>query len=230
MLEENKDQSNEEVKSQARAEDEPEPVPLKREGTPNQQDETVTEQEPTPFEKSLTSKEEKHDEAEIAKIREIFNTFVSEGTEGIMRKDVLEILKNLKCNAEEGKARVSKIANDILKAADVNEQIIDFDTFLLILKEAEQRKTTKDSRPEVEHVSSENPPLQSEELVIELDAKVLEFLKYPQCYHRLLEEYRKKSVQEGNYAEAKKAKEKSEELKRQYLYYTPSKVCFVESL
>ena len=35
---------------------------------------------------------------------------------------------------------------------------------------------------------------------------------------RLLEEYRRKCVQEGNYAEAKKAKEKSDELKKQYLF------------
>jgi hypothetical protein len=33
----------------------------------------------------------------------------------------------------------------------------------------------------------------------------------------LLEEYRRKCVEEGNYAEANKAKEKHEELKRKYL-------------
>jgi hypothetical protein len=92
---------NEEDK--AKVEDEAEPTPLRHEGGLSQQEQTSIEQEPVPpDQESPSTKEEKYNETEIAKIREIFNTFVKTDAEKITKENVLEILTNLKCSKEEG--------------------------------------------------------------------------------------------------------------------------------
>ena len=118
---------------------------------------------------------------------------------------------------------------EILK--DVEDQEINFDQFLIVLKKAEEKLAEKGNKPNIDNYENTNPRPnalnQSEELVVELDAKVMDFLRL--CIvnkDRLLDEYRKKSVQEGNYSEAKKAKEKSDELKKQYLLYYQSTSLF----
>lgn len=118
---------------------------------------------------------------------------------------------------------------EILK--DVEDKEINFDQFLIVLKKAEEKLAEKGNKPNIDNYENTNPIPnalnQSEELVVELDAKVMDFLRL--CIvnkDRLLDEYRKKSVQEGNYSEAKKAKEKSDELKKQYLLYYQSTSLF----
>ena len=74
-------------------EEEPEPVPLQRE--------LPSKEETSPELVSTPPKEEKYDESEVVKMKEIFNTFAKKDTGTITHQDAMEILKNLNCNNEE---------------------------------------------------------------------------------------------------------------------------------
>lgn len=74
-----------------------------------------------------------------------------------------------------------KVVTDIIKDAELGDQDVDFEQFLAMLKEAEQRMASKGNKPDIENYSGAKPspvPLQqSEELVVELNAKVMDFLR-----------------------------------------------------
>ncbi len=107
--------------------------------------------------------------------------------------------------------------NNVLKELAIGgDKGITFGQFLAVFRELEHRMAGQPkTKPDIDSFKEIKPlvtPQQEDELVIELDTKVLDFL-------RLLEEYRRKCVEEGNYAEANKAKQKADELKKQYLFH-----------
>ena len=96
-------------------------------------------------------------------------------------------------------------AKELLRQIDPNhEDFITFDQFLLMMQQIENKIIKTDpnqgARQDFQHSTSQKGVIS-----ISPDSKVLDFL-------RLLEEYRRKCEDEGNYAEAKKARAKFDEL------------------
>lgn len=91
----------------------------------------------------------------------------------------------------------------------INEDDISFEEFFAAYSEAQKQGVEDDKKPKLKDYEEMKPEAKEEfeELVLEIDTKIIDMLK-------LLEEYRKKCVEEGKYAEANKAKEKHEELRR----------------
>ena len=93
----------------------------------------------------------------------------------------------------------------MLKAIDPHhEEFITFQEFMVLMQNVENKISKSDpnnlQRKEFQRQSSQKGVIN-----ISPDSKVLDFL-------RLLEEYRRKCEEEGNYAEARKAKSKFDEL------------------
>lgn len=70
------------------------------------------------------------------------------------------------------------VVKDILLEQGISEQDITFDQFIAILKEVEKRMAHTQSKPNIDELK---PPSttneETNELVLELDAKVLDFLQ-----------------------------------------------------
>lgn len=79
--------------------------------------------------------------------------------------------------------------------------MLTFDEFIILLNKVERQLSADDEPGQPEDFKNSKDILP--------DTKVLDFL-------RLLEEYRKKCEDEGNYNEAKKAKSKYDELRKKY--------------
>ncbi len=133
----------------------------------------------------------------------------------------MEILARLNRETSEGTGWLHGVVNAIFEEQGIDEKGITFEQFLDVLQEVQRRMAHVASQPRLTATTELPAPArveQTDELILDFDPKVLDFLKYPRnIFYRLLEEYRCKCVQEGNYAEASKAKEKSEELRRKYL-------------
>ena len=90
-----------------------------------------------------------------------------------------------------------------------NQGLISFDEFLGLMQQVENRIVKNSAEDELDP-NAEQQQLQAAVsrgglINIQADAKVLDFL-------RLLEEYRRKCEEQGNYAEARKARAKFDEL------------------
>lgn len=134
---------------------------------------------------------------EISNLRDIFSLFDKDQTGCIDMKDLEAILSSLQ--------RDPKEAADLLKSIDpTNKDTITFQEFISLMQLVENKIIKNDptnaNRKEYQRTSSQKGVIQ-----ISPDSKVLDFL-------RLLEEYRRKCEEEGNYSEAKKARHKFDEL------------------
>lgn len=70
---------------------------------------------------------------------------------------------------------------DILVEQGINEQEINFEQFISILKEIEKRMSHSQNKPNLDKIPEIKPATMNEEgteLILELDAKVLDFLQY----------------------------------------------------
>jgi hypothetical protein len=65
-----------------------------------------------------------------------------------------------------------------LEEQEVKEEWISFDQFLGVMKEIEKRMTKGKMQPNVDDIKPVLTSGQADELVIELDTKVIEFLRY----------------------------------------------------
>lgn len=136
-------------------------------------------------------------EEEIQSLKDIFDLFDREKNGRIEMKDLDAIMLSLQ--------RDPKEAKEILKQLDPNhEDFITFSEFMLLMQNIENKIAKSDPnnllRKEFQRTSDQKGVIN-----ISPDSKVLDFL-------RLLEEYRRKCEEEGNYAEARKAKSKFDEL------------------
>ena len=96
-------------------------------------------------------------------------------------------------------------AKELLKQIDPNnEDYITFEQFLQMMQQIENKIVRADGTDPARQDFQRNAS-QKGVINISPDSKVLDFL-------RLLEEYRRKCEDEGNYAEAKKARSKFDEL------------------
>lgn len=130
-------------------------------------------------------------EEEVQNLRDIFDLFDKEKNGHIEQKDLEAIMNSLQRDSAE--------AQEFMDQPDAK---INFEEFLSIMQRVEQ----KIAEPEADQLNSQQlPPTAQGIISVAADSKVLDFL-------RLLEEYRRKCEDEGNYAEAKKAKQKFEEL------------------
>ena len=87
------------------------------------------------------------------------------------------------------------------------EEGVTFDQFLDLMRRIEVKIEKKEEDKVSEMARSENSKVEPRTTYIQTDQKVLDFLK-------LLEEYRIKCENEGQYAEARKSRLKYEELLR----------------
>ena len=89
-------------------------------------------------------------------------------------------------------------------------EVITFPQFIDLMQKIENKIVSNQEQPQLEgghHPQQLQQPGQGNISNIQADTKVLDFL-------RLLEEYRRKCEEQGNYAEARKARAKFEELLR----------------
>lgn len=88
---------------------------------------------------------------------------------------------------------------------------ISFDQFIELMQQVENKIVSNDQEPVAHQQEQKSEQLQAQAnqgiTNIQADTKVLDFL-------RLLEEYRRKCEEQGNYSEAKKSRAKFEELLR----------------
>ncbi len=136
-------------------------------------------------------------EEEIQNLRDIFDLFDRDKSGKIEMKDLEAIMSSLQRDPAEAK--------EMMNALDPNhDQAISFDEFLSMMQQVEQKIVRSDvgmkQRADFQKNSSQKGVIN-----ISADSKVLDFL-------RLLEEYRRKCEEEGNYAEARKSKSKFDEL------------------
>lgn len=99
-------------------------------------------------------------------------------------------------------------AREMLRQVDPNhDDMITFDEFLQMIQQLENKMTKVNNDFDPKRTGSDFMRNGSQKGVINIapDSKVLDFL-------RLLEEYRRKCEEEGNYAEARKSKSKFDEL------------------
>jgi len=148
-------------------------------------------------------------EDEIQNLREIFDLFDKEKNGTIDAKDLHTIMSSLQRDPEEVKGLIGELIEG-------EETKIDFDGFVNLMEKVETNiaKNGGVPRPEdaARHMQEQVYPQQNNLsqgrggiINIAADSKVLDFL-------RLLEEYRRKCEDEGNYAEARKARAKFDEL------------------
>eukprot|EP00347_Sterkiella_histriomuscorum_P006757 403351546 len=136
-------------------------------------------------------------EDEIQNLKDIFDLFDKDRSGRIEMKDLEAIMTSLQRDPNEAK--------EMLRAVDPNhDDIITFEEFLGMMQQIENKivsdPNNNQRRKEFQRNSSQKGVIQ-----ISPDSKVLDFL-------RLLEEYRRKCEDDGNYAEAKKARSKFDEL------------------
>ncbi|CDW89445.1 ca2+-binding protein (ef-hand superfamily) [Stylonychia lemnae] len=136
-------------------------------------------------------------EDEIQNLRDIFDLFDKDHSGKIEMKDLEAIMTSLQRDPNEAK--------EMLRSVDPNhDDAITFEEFLQMMQQVENKIVKSDPnnqrRREYQRSSSQKGVIQ-----ISPDSKVLDFL-------RLLEEYRRKCEDDGNYAEAKKARSKFDEL------------------
>ena len=99
-------------------------------------------------------------------------------------------------------------AREMIRSVDPNhDDMITFEEFLQMIQQLENKMTKPNNEFDPKRTGSEFNRNSSQKGVINIapDSKVLDFL-------RLLEEYRRKCEEEGNYAEARKSKSKFDEL------------------
>ena len=136
-------------------------------------------------------------EDEISNLKDIFDLFDRDKAGRIEMKDLEAIMNSLQRDPNEAK--------DLLRQINPNaEETITFEEFIQLMQMVENKivrnDPTNQKRKEFQRSSSQKGIIN-----ISPDSKVLDFL-------RLLEEYRRKCEEEGNYSEAKKARSKFDEL------------------
>jgi len=133
----------------------------------------------------------KFSQEELFQIKQVFDHFDNDSTQSIRYEDLYEILTNLNKDPQ--------IIESLLEKDSQTE--ISFAEFVELLENLEE-EPKEDLLEE-----AEEPQDFEEESIAGPYEKVLDFL-------RLLEEYRKKCEEDGNYTEANKAKAKYDELKK----------------
>ena len=137
---------------------------------------------------------------DVNNLNEIFNLFDKEKTGKVSSDDLKAILTSLKREPEE--------ALEMLQSMQINiDEGVSFDDFLALMSKIEVKIEKKEEDQISEMARSENSKVEPRTTYIQTDQKVLDFLK-------LLEEYRIKCENEGQYAEARKSRLKYEELLR----------------
>lgn len=126
---------------------------------------------------------------EVANLREIFDLFDKQKTGHINSADLETIMNSLQRNPAEISDHLQSVPPEI-----------SFDEFIALMQQIENRIVEGNQVALAE--SQEQPPVPTS---IQADTKVLDFL-------RLLEEYRRKCEEQGNYSEAKKASAKYDDL------------------
>eukprot|EP00357_Protocruzia_adherens_P018499 CAMPEP_0115023004 /NCGR_PEP_ID=MMETSP0216-20121206/32036_1 /TAXON_ID=223996 /ORGANISM="Protocruzia adherens, Strain Boccale" /LENGTH=425 /DNA_ID=CAMNT_0002396093 /DNA_START=60 /DNA_END=1337 /DNA_ORIENTATION=+ len=137
---------------------------------------------------------------ELQNLREIFSMFDHDDQGSIALKDLRDLFSHIDKNPEDAQEYVARLGFE-------EHELISFQQFLHLLhvieSEIDQNRPGNgdpSARHEINAETDQNRP-------IEPDTKVVDFLK-------LLEEYRRKCEREGNYAEAKRARKKYEDLKK----------------
>ena len=139
-------------------------------------------------------------EEDVNNLWDIFNLFDKDKTGRVTAEDLKAILTSLKREHDE--------AIDMLSQMKVNtEEGVTFDQFLELMRKIEVKIEKKEEDKISEMAKSDNSKVEPRTTYIQTDQKVLDFLK-------LLEEYRIKCENEGQYAEARKSRLKYEELLR----------------
>ena len=158
-------------------------------------------------------------EDEVQNLRDIFDLFDKEKTGRIDVKDLEAIMTSLQRDPNEARAMLNEGAH-----SSEEKQSVTFDEFINLMQQVEnkilQHNNQHSAGPmEQSHIKKDGSMMLQQQqrnllqsagqqkgvISIAPDSKVLDFL-------RLLEEYRRKCEEEGNYAEARKAASKFEEL------------------
>jgi len=147
---------------------------------------------------------QKFTEDEINNLKEIFDLFDREQQGKINVKDLETIMSSLQRDPTE--------IREFIENVDPNSAgFISFDEFINLMQQVENRIVKSGGAGAGEVVTNDQQLQQAVSrgglINIQADSKVLDFL-------RLLEEYRRKCEEQGNYAEARKSRSKFEELLR----------------
>lgn len=152
----------------------------------------------------LAHSEQEHgfSQDEVTNLKEIFDLFDKEQRGFINTNDLETIMGSLQRNPDEIKDHISELGSQI-----------SFDQFIALMQAIENKIVADDNGALDEDPTAGSQQQLQQDLQpvaatnIQADSKVLDFL-------RLLEEYRRKCEEQGNYAEARKAAAKYEELLR----------------
>lgn len=147
---------------------------------------------------------QKFTEDEINNLKEIFDLFDREQQGKINVKDLETIMSSLQRDPTE--------IREFIENVDPNSAgFISFDEFINLMQQVENRIVKSGGAGAGDVVTNDQQLQQAVSrgglINIQADSKVLDFL-------RLLEEYRRKCEEQGNYAEARKSRSKFEELLR----------------
>ena len=145
-----------------------------------------------------TPQDNNFNEEEMQHLKDIFDLFDKDKAGAIEINDLEAIMSSLNRNPAEARAILEQV-----KPADPDH--LNFDEFVNLISQVEQK--LDEGGDADKELGAEAAQQISGVVNIQADSKVVDFL-------RLLEEYRRKCEAEGNYAEAKKAKLKFDELMR----------------
>jgi len=138
-------------------------------------------------------------QVELQNLRHIFEMFDKDRVGTVDVSDLESIFASLNHDAGEAKILMERLYRK-------NENKLTFDQFTNIILELESNVNERNIDQSKKSTATLNSSAK-ENNAVEPDNKVIDFLK-------LLEEYRKKCESEGDYAEAKKARAKFDELKK----------------
>ena len=140
-------------------------------------------------------------EDEVQNLKEIFDLFDKEKSQKISSKDLETIMGSLQRDPAEVREFIDELGAEIT-----------FDEFIDLMQKIENKIVNNtEGLAQTQEALGQLQPAQNNHAGgitnIQADTKVLDFL-------RLLEEYRRKCEEQGNYAEARKSRAKFEELLR----------------